>query len=54
MRSTREDEWNLPIRSVACPFCEKWVAVDALGMIETLWMHEYECEAIAMDYELAA
>ena len=53
MRFTLEDEWHLPIRAVACPFCTSWVAIDALGMIETLWMHEYECEGIVKDYELA-
>jgi hypothetical protein len=53
MRFTREDEFNLPIRAVACPFCSEWVTVvDGLGMLETLWMHEYDCEAIAKDYEL--
>jgi hypothetical protein len=30
------------------------VSVDALTMIETLWMHEYDCTAISKDYELAA
>ena len=54
MRFTREDEWQLPIRAVACPFCARWVAIDALSMIETLWMHEYECEAVVKDYEIAA
>jgi hypothetical protein len=29
------------------------VAVDALSVMETLWMHEYECDAVAKDYELA-
>jgi len=23
------------------------------GVIESMWLHEYECEAIAKDYELA-
>jgi hypothetical protein len=54
MAFTREDEFVLPIRAVSCPYCEHWVTVDALGMMETLWMHEYECSAIAKDYELAA
>ena len=54
MRFTREDELNLPIRAVCCPFCEDWVPVDALTMMETLWMHEYDCAAIALDYELQA
>lgn len=54
MRFTDETEFNLPIRTVACPFCERWVAIDAWSMMETLWMHEYDCEAIALDYELAA
>jgi len=55
MRFTREDDLILPIRAVCCPFCEEWVAVDALmTMMETLWLHEYDCSAIAKDYELAA
>ncbi len=54
MHFTPEDDWQPPIRAVACPFCARWVAIDALSMMETLWMHEYECEAIAKDYELAA
>jgi hypothetical protein len=54
MRFTREAEFVLPIRAVSCPYCEHWVTVDGLEMVETLWMHEYECDAIAKDYELAA
>ena len=54
MRFTREDEWHVPIRKVACPFCARWIPVDGLSMMETLWMHEYECTAVAKDYELAA
>jgi hypothetical protein len=30
------------------------VTVDGLGVMETLWMHEYDCYGIAKDYELAA
>jgi formate hydrogenlyase subunit 6/NADH:ubiquinone oxidoreductase subunit I len=52
MRFTREDEWLVPIRAVCCPFCEHWVPVDALTAMETMWMHEYDCEAIALDYEM--
>ena len=54
MRFTPEDELILPIRAVCCPFCEKWVPVDAMTMMETLWLHEYDCAAIALDYEMAA
>ncbi len=54
MRFTREDEFNLPIRAVCCPFCEQWVTTDGLSMMEALWMHEYDCAAIAKDWELAA
>jgi hypothetical protein len=54
MRFTREEEFALPIRAVRCPFCEGWVPVDALGMIANMWMHEYDCQAIAKDYELLA
>lgn len=54
MRFTPEDEFVLPIRAVSCPFCDEWVTVDGLGMVETLWLHEYDCSAIAKDYELAA
>jgi hypothetical protein len=54
MRFTDESEFNLPIRAVSCPFCEEWVSIDGLSMMETLWMHEYDCAAIAMDWELAA
>jgi len=53
MGFTREDEWHLPIRAVACPFCERWVAINELSMMETLWMHEYECDAVLKDYELS-
>ena len=53
MRFTREDEFVLPIRAVCCPFCTQWVTIDGLTMMETLWMHEYDCDAIAKDYELA-
>ena len=54
MRFTREEELVLPIRAVRCPFCARWVAIDGLTMMETMWMHEYDCDAIALDYELAA
>ncbi len=54
MRFTEEVEFNLPIRSVCCPFCQQWVTIDGLTLMETLWMHEYDCEAIAKDWELQA
>ena len=54
MRFTPEDEWHLPLRAVACPFCTRWVDVNGLSAVESLWMHEYDCEAIVKDYELAA
>ena len=47
MRFTREDTWQLPIRAVVCPFVRATVTVDGLSAVETLWMHEYDCEAIA-------
>jgi hypothetical protein len=53
MRFTREDDFNLPVHCVLCPFCTEWVTVDGYGMLESLWMHEYDCSAIALDYELA-
>jgi hypothetical protein len=46
MRFTREEELVLPIRAVRCPFCARWVSIDGLTMMETLWMHEYDCYAI--------
>ncbi len=52
MRFTAEDEVIAPIRAVRCPFCECWVSVDGLAMVEMLWMHEYECDSIHKDYEL--
>jgi hypothetical protein len=52
MRFTGEDDFNLPIRCVRCPFCSEWVTVD-IGMLENLWLHEYDCSAILKDYELA-
>jgi hypothetical protein len=42
------EEFVLPIRAVRCPFCGNWVGVDQWSMIEALWMHEYECAAIAL------
>ena len=52
MRFTHEDDIVAPIRAVCCPYCVRWVTVDELSMMETMWMHEYECSAIALDYEL--
>ena len=52
MRSTREDDFVLPLRAVCCPFCSDWVSVEGWTLVETLWMHEYDCSAIAKDYEL--
>jgi len=54
MRFTQEDDVVTPIRVVCCPFCLHWVSVDGLSPMETMWMHEYDCEAIALDYELTA
>jgi hypothetical protein len=53
MRFTQEDDVITPIRTVCCPFCERWVTLDGFSLMETLWMHEYDCAAIALDYELA-
>ena len=53
MQAAAEEEL-VPIRAVRCPFCAEWVPVDAYGVVETLWMHEYDCAEIAMDWELAA
>lgn len=53
MRFAPDEEFALPIGAVSCPFCDEWVGVDGWSMAETLWMHEYECRAIAKDYELA-
>jgi hypothetical protein len=47
-------EFHLPLREVCCPFCTRWVEIDGMSMIETLWMHEYDCRGIAMPHELAA
>ena len=44
----RSFEFALPIRTVRCPFCARWVPVDAWSAFETLWLHEYECSAIAL------
>jgi hypothetical protein len=53
MRFSKRNVWApndfaLPICAVRCPFCGEWVHVDAWSLIETLWMHEYECRAIAL------
>jgi hypothetical protein len=53
MQSPAEDDL-IPIRAVRCPFCAGWVPVDTLTVLETLWMHEYDCVAITKDWELAA
>jgi hypothetical protein len=47
-------EFVLPLAEVCCPFCDDWVEVDAWSMLESLWMHEYDCRAISKDYELMA
>ncbi len=38
---------------VCCPYCEQWLVDEGFGMMETLWMHEYECSAILLAHELA-
>lgn len=38
---------------VACPYCGEWLVDEGFGLMETVWMHEYECSAIAMTWELA-
>jgi hypothetical protein len=53
MRFTQEDDVVTPIRVVCCPFCLHWVTADSFGVIESMWLHEYDCEAIAKDYELS-
>ena len=52
MRFTRENDFDLPLTAVRCPFCSDWVTVD-IGAVENLWLHEYECAGILMDWELA-
>ncbi len=54
MRFTCEEEVPLPLSQVRCPFCEAWVTTDGWTVMEALWMHEYDCSAIRMDWELAA
>jgi hypothetical protein len=54
MRWRRVNEFHLPLSEVRCPFCARWVALDGLSMMETLWMHEYECRGIAKAHELLA
>jgi hypothetical protein len=48
MRLSSPDELVLPLREVRCPFCGDWVEIDDWSLIEALWMHEYECTAIAL------
>lgn len=48
MRFYKAFDFALPIRSVRCPFCTRWLPVDGLTALETLWLHEYECSAIAV------
>jgi hypothetical protein len=48
MRFSKLAEFVLPIRAVRCPFCHEWIHVDEWSVIEALWMHEYECRAIAL------
>jgi hypothetical protein len=40
-------EFHLPLREVECPFCQRTVEVDDMDLMETLWMHEWECGGIA-------
>jgi hypothetical protein len=54
MRAARERkfqwvsmEFHLPLREVECPFCRRTVEVDDMDLMETLWMHEWECGGIA-------
>jgi hypothetical protein len=54
MRFTTEEELELPLCAVACPYCEEWVATEELSLMEALWLHEYDCGAITKDYEMAA
>jgi hypothetical protein len=55
MAFTTEEEFVLPLRAVACPYCAEWVAgAEGMSLMETLWLHEYECPGIAKDFELAA
>jgi hypothetical protein len=41
-------EFHLPLVEVQCPFCQRTVEIDEhMDMMETLWMHEWECGGIA-------
>ena len=40
-------EFQLPLREVQCPFCDQTVEIDGMDMLDTLWMHEWECGGIA-------
>jgi len=53
MRFTREEEFDLPISAATCPFCEQSVTVDSMGVVASLWFHEWDCSALIPDYELA-
>jgi hypothetical protein len=40
-------EFHLPLREVQCPFCDQTVEIDGLDLLDTLWLHEWECGGIA-------
>lgn len=49
MRFTAEEQIVAPIRAVRCPYCARWLPVDALlTALDALWMHEYECAGIVL------
>jgi hypothetical protein len=53
MRLGAEEDVVAPIRVVCCPFCTRWLKVEGLSAFETMWMHEWDCSCIALDYTLA-
>jgi hypothetical protein len=42
------EELDLPLVCVCCPHCGRELDGDGLEPFETMWMHEYECPAIAL------
>jgi len=54
MRFTPEEGFDLPITAVVCPNCVESVTIDrGFDPLDALWLHEYECSAVYLDYELS-